>query len=86
MTVDKSIENLVLLKKLEDCSGDASGNTNSVASQSLECAVDTMRKYQKIKTVIEMWKENRKRFTLGDDGSKDEYLRQISEVLEEGES
>ena len=52
--------------------------------ESLEMAMSTIRKYQKIETIIEMWKEDRKRFTLGDNGSKDEYLRQISEVLEDG--
>ena len=52
--------------------------------KSAKIATDTMCKYQKIKTVIEMWKEDKKRFILGNNGSKDEYLRQISEVLEEG--
>ena len=52
------------------------------SSESLKTAIDTMRKYQKIEAIIEMWKEDRKRFTLGDNGSKDEYLRQISEILE----
>lgn len=53
ITIDESIENLVLLKKLEDSLGNISANTNSVASQSLECAVDTMRKYQIIQKVLE---------------------------------
>ena len=52
MTIDESIENLVLLKKLEDGLGNISGNTNSVASQSLDKAIDTMRRYQKIKHII----------------------------------
>ena len=45
MTIDKSIENIVLLKKLEDSLGNISGNTNSVTSQSLGCAIETMRIY-----------------------------------------
>ena len=51
MTIDKIIENIVLLKKLEDSLENITGNTNSVVSQSLGCAIEIMRKYQKIQKI-----------------------------------
>jgi hypothetical protein len=78
MTIDKSIENIVLLKKLEDSLGNISGNTNSVASQSLGCAIDTMRKYQKIEQIINNAKDS-------DGAVKYNWLyEQIREVVEDG--
>lgn len=77
ITIDKSIENLVLLKKLEDSLGNISANTNSVASQSLECAVDTMRKYQKIEQIYQKWNEV-------NDFSYNQAMREIGEVIEDG--
>lgn len=74
MTIEDSIENIVLLKKIEDYLGNISGNTNSVASQSFGCAIDTMRKYQKIEEIV------------GNYGFDTSWLclKKIREVLEDG--
>ena len=72
MTIDKSIENIVLLKKLEDSLGNISGNTNSVTSQSLGCAIETMRKYQKIVGIV----------SLNDEEFKQCGLKELKEILE----
>lgn len=78
MTIDESIENLVLLKKLEDSLGNISGNTNSVASQSLRCAIDTMRKYQKIEQILK---------SLDDEEiSYPQMAYYLREVLEDGKN
>ena len=79
MTIDESIENLVLLKKLEDSLGNISGNTNSVASQSLRCAIDTMRKYQDIERIYQEWNEV-------NDCSYNQVMQEIGEVLKDGET
>lgn len=77
MSIEEIIENLTTIRnKL------CSRKYETESTLTFDGAINTMRKYQNIETIIEMWKEDRKRFTLGDNGSKDEYLRQISEVLE----
>lgn len=73
ITIDESIKNLVLLKKLEDSLGNISGNTNSVASQSFGCAISIMQKYQKIEKIVKTWSEM----------NSFDSMVQISEVLEE---
>lgn len=75
MSIDDSIENILLLKKLEDSLGNISGNTNSVTSQSLECAIETMRKYQKIQEIVQS-KTTRVSYDIG--------FRQIKKVVEDG--
>lgn len=74
MTIDENIENLVLLKKLEDSLGNISGNTNSAVSQSLGFAIDIMRKYQKIEQIM---KKRYGRYHI-------EIVQEIKEVIEDG--
>lgn len=77
MTIDKSIENLVLLKKLED--NIISGKTNSVLSQSLDCAISTMQKYQKIQKIAR-WNNAPSPYYKPDG----QLFREICEVFEDG--
>lgn len=81
MTIDEIIKTFDYIKHVGNGESEYKHCREEVA---LDLAIDTLHKYQRIENIIEMWKEDRKRFTLGDNGSKDEYLRQISEVLEDG--
>lgn len=76
MTIDESIENLMLLKKLEDSLGNISGNTNSAVSQSLGCAIETLRKYQKIEQIFGKWNEV-------NDFSYNQAMSKIGEVIKD---
>lgn len=73
MSIDESIEQIHLLKQLEDGLGNISGNTNTKVSQACAMAIDTMRKFQKIEQIL-------KDIPYGGDVT----VRRIQEVVEDG--
>ena len=73
MSINESIEQIQLLKQLEDSLGNISGNTNTKVSQACTMATDTMRKYQNIKQILDD--------CLLDDW---EILKSIRKVIEDG--
>ena len=81
MTIDEVINELTSLK---DCgilpiSYEKYGKP-FVTKKSIEVAIETMRKYQKIEEIITDWKSDGGAFEM----SESYWLRLISEVVEDG--
>ena len=78
MTIDKSMEVLAdYIDTYKICGGNGynpATNITQEACEAFEMAIDTMRKYQKIKEIVKAW----------NDMNSFDSMVQISEVLEDG--
>ena len=83
MTIDKSMEVLAdYIDTYKICGGNGynpATNITQEACEAFEMAIDTMRKYQKIKEIVKKWE-----LDSWTDNLSYESMIQIREVLEDG--
>ena len=70
MTIDETISELEILKKMTF--------SYMTANQAFSTAIDTMRKYQKIKEILDDWENN------GEEDDPINIIDNIGEVVEDG--
>ena len=77
MTIEQKIKTLLELYHYIKGDTHFCGYNEETATQSLETAIDTMRKYQRIEQIYQKWNEV-------NDFSYNQAMRMIGEVVEDG--